>query len=212
MKQYNGEIGIISLTSWKKRINEVSKTLYSLIQNCPGFHIVLVLSEEEFPLKEKELPENLTLFIDNNLIEIIWVYKNYKALKKIYFTIQKYPNVPVISADDDCFYTCNYAKELYDKWYVEKDNVYTYYTNSNWNGPIGPCTLYPPFLFSKFNEMDKKDIENYLYNDDSFFKKFLNRNNIKIIGLYNYYPFKFHTKIGALNPGQYTENQFRDCL
>ena len=60
--------------------------------------------------------------------------------------------------------------------------------------------------------MDKKDIENYLYNDDSFFKKFLNRNNIKIIGLYNYYPFKFHTKIGALNPGQYTENQFRDCL
>ena len=80
MKQYNGEIGIISLTSWKKRINEVSKTLYSLIQNCPGFHIVLVLSEEEFPLKEKELPENLTLFIDNNLIEIIWVYKNYKVL------------------------------------------------------------------------------------------------------------------------------------
>ena len=212
MKQYNGEIGIISLTSWKKRINEVSKTLYSLIQNCPGFHIVLVLSEEEFPLKEKELPENLTLFIDNNLIEIIWVYKNYKVLKKIYFTIQKYPNVPVISADDDCFYTCNYAKELYDKWYVEKDNVYTYYTNSNWNGPIGPCTLYPPFLFSKFDEMDKKDIENYLYNDDSFFKKFLNRNNIEIIGLYNYYPFKFHTKIGALNPGQYTENQFRDCL
>ena len=212
MKQYNGEIGIISLTSWKKRINEVSKTLYSLIQNCPGFHIVLVLSEEEFPLKEKELPENLTLFIDNNLIEIIWVYKNYKVLKKIYFTIQKYPNVPVISADDDCFYTCNYAKELYDKWYVEKDNVYTYYTNLNWNGPIGPCTLYPPFLFSKFDEMDKKDIENYLYNDDSFFKKFLNRNNIKIIGLYNYYTFKFHTKIGALNPGQYTENQFRDCL
>jgi hypothetical protein len=58
-KKYNGEKAIISLTSWKARINTVSKTLCSLIKQCPGFHIVLVLSEEEFPQKEKELPENL---------------------------------------------------------------------------------------------------------------------------------------------------------
>lgn len=211
-KKYKGEKAVISLTSWTARIKTVAKTLYSLVKMCPGFHIVLVLAEEEFPKMTSELPENLMLFVDNELIELMFVRKNYKSFKKVLFTMDKYRDVPVISADDDCFYTCNYAKELYDKWYVEKDNVYTYYTNSNWNGPIGPCTLYPPFLFSKFNEMDKKDIENYLYNDDSFFKKFLNRNNIKIIGLYNYYPFKFHTKIGALNPGQYTENQFRDCL
>lgn len=51
-KVYASEKAIISLTSWKKRIGTVSKTLYSLIKQCPGFHIVLVLSEEEFPRME----------------------------------------------------------------------------------------------------------------------------------------------------------------
>jgi hypothetical protein len=45
-KKYNGEKAIISLTSWRARINTVAKTIYSLIKQCPGFHIVLVLSEE----------------------------------------------------------------------------------------------------------------------------------------------------------------------
>jgi hypothetical protein len=34
-KKYNGEKAIISLTSWKARINTVSKTLFSLLQQCP---------------------------------------------------------------------------------------------------------------------------------------------------------------------------------
>lgn len=115
-KKYSGEKAIISLTSWKARIDTVSKTLYSLIKQCPGFHIVLVLSEEEFPKMMDELPANLKLFVKNNLIEVLWVYKNYKSFKKVLFTMDKYRDVPVISADDDCIYTCNYAQELYDKW------------------------------------------------------------------------------------------------
>ena len=115
-KKYNSERAIISLTSWKARINTVSKTLFSLIQQCPGFHIVLVLSEEEFPKMCEELPENLMLFVENEMIELMFVYKNYKSFKKVLFTMDKYRDVPVISADDDCIYTCNYAQELYDKW------------------------------------------------------------------------------------------------
>lgn len=115
-KKYNGEKAIISLTSWKARIRTVVKTLYSLIKHCSDFHIVLVLSEEEFPKREKELPEKLMLFVENELIEILWVYKNYKSFKKVLFTMDKYRDVPVISADDDCFYTCNYAGELYNTW------------------------------------------------------------------------------------------------
>ena len=79
-KKYNGEKAIISLTSWKARINTVSKTLFSLIQQCPGFHIVLVLSEEEFPKMCEELPENLMLFVENEMIELMFVYKNYYML------------------------------------------------------------------------------------------------------------------------------------
>ena len=95
MKEYQGEKAIISLTSWKARINTVSKTIYSLIKSCPGFHIVLTLSEDEFPQNEKELPENLLSLSD--YFEILWVKKNYKSFKKFAFTLKKYKEVPVIS-------------------------------------------------------------------------------------------------------------------
>lgn len=148
-KKYNGEKAIISLTSWKARINTVSKTLFSLIKQCPGFHIVLVLSEEEFPLMEKELPKNLMLFVENNLIEILWVYKNYKSLKKILFTMDKYREVPIISADDDCFYKFNYAEAFYKKWLLHKDSFITFYMSRFNHIPHtgGYATLHPPYCY-----------------------------------------------------------------
>ena len=153
MKIYNGEKAIISLTSWKARINTVGKTLYSLLKMCPGFHIVLVLSEEEFPKKEEELPEELMLFVDNDLIEILWVYKNYKAFKKVLFTMDKYRDVPVISADDDCIYIINYAQELYDIWLNNKDSFITYRITKQKYDCIetwGFATLHPPFAYGEY--------------------------------------------------------------
>lgn len=152
-KKYNGEKAIISLTSWKARINTVAKTLYSLIKQCPGFHIVLVLSEEEFPQKEKALPENLMLLVNNKFIELLWVYKNYKSLKKVLFTMDKYREVPVISADDDCIYTCNYAKLLYDEWKNNKSCFVTLRDAARFRNTIcqnGPCSLYPPYFYKEY--------------------------------------------------------------
>ena len=150
-KEYSGERACISLTSWKARINTVSKTLYSLIKMCPGFHIVLVLSKDEFPLKEKELPENLMLFVNNKLIELFWIKPNLKSFKKVLFTMDKYRDVPVISADDDCIYTCNYAQELYDKWTENKNSPVIYRNIKITYYMQGPCSLYPPKLF-KFSK------------------------------------------------------------
>ena len=70
-KKYNDEKAVISMTSWSARISTCSKTIFSLLKQCPGFHIVLVLSEEEFPKMMDELPENLKLFVDNELIEVL---------------------------------------------------------------------------------------------------------------------------------------------
>jgi len=120
-KKYNGERAVISLTSWKARINTVSKTLYSLIKQCPGFHIVLVLSEEEFPQKEKELPENLMVFVENELIELLWAKLNLKPHKKYFYTMQKYRNVPIITCDDDVIILKNFADILY-KSYLANPN------------------------------------------------------------------------------------------
>ena len=114
MKEYQGEKAIISLTSWKARINTVGKTIYSLIKQCPGFHIVLVLSEEEFPKKENELPEDLMLFVKNNLIELLWFYDNIGPHKKYYPTMLKYRDVPIITVDDDYIYPYGFADELFN--------------------------------------------------------------------------------------------------
>lgn len=153
-KEYSGEKACISLTSWKARINTVSKTLYSLIKMCPGFHIVLVLSKDEFPLMEKELPDNLMLFVENKLIELLWIKPNLKSFKKVLFTMDKYRNVPVISADDDCIYTCNYAQKLYDAWTKDEFSIQTFHSCPVTHYQHGPTTLYPPYCFLQYG-LDK---------------------------------------------------------
>lgn len=190
MKIYNGEKAIISLTSWKARINTVGKTLYSLLKMCPGFHIVLVLSEEEFPKKENELPEELMLFVDNDLIEILWVYKNYKAFKKVLFTMDKYRDVPVISADDDCIYIINYAQELYDIWLNNKDSFITYRITKQKYDCIetwGFATLHPPFAYGEYGlfYIDYLEIKDNKHSQDDNYYTVLRKkvNNMNVINL-----------------------------
>ena len=190
MKIYNGEKAIISLTSWKARINTVGKTLYSLLKMCPGFHIVLVLSEEEFPKKEEELPEELMLFVDNDLIEILWVYKNYKAFKKVLFTMDKYRDVPVISADDDCIYIINYAQELYDIWLKNKDCFITYKITKQKYDCIetwGFATLHPPFAYGEYGlfYIDCLEIKDNKHSQDDNYYTVLRKkvNNMNVINL-----------------------------
>lgn len=199
MKQYNGEKAIISLTSWKARINTVSKTLFSLFKQCPGFHIVLVLSEEEFPKKEKELPENLMLFVENDLIEILWVYKNYKSFKKVLFTMDKYRDVPVISADDDCIYTCNYAQILYSELYKSSCHIISFRKSVKCPGcPVGCSTIYSPKTFQTLlNEFKNFKIKNN--QDDGFFLKMYKKHKWKFKALYNYFPCTFHDQIKPIN-------------
>lgn len=122
-KKYNGEKAIISLTSWTERINEVPKTLFSIVKNCPGFHIVLTLSKQEFPAKAKNLPESLKTFIDNNLIEVLWVDGNIMSHKKYFYTMQKYRDLPIILADDDLTYVANFAEILYRVWLEHKKAI-----------------------------------------------------------------------------------------
>lgn len=213
MKQYNGEKAVISLTSWKARINTVSKTLYSLIQQCPGFHIVLCLSEEEFPQKEAELPDDLMLFVENDLIEILWVYENYKAFKKVLFTINKYKEVPVISADDDCIYTCNYAQELYDKWVKFKKSIILYRNTGN-KHLQGTNTLYPPYCFP-LNDILLKEMYSFSRknnSDDTFFTKLAKTIKLDFIHLNkNYLPFYFHDEIDPIHPEYKKQSYFKAC-
>lgn len=182
-KKYNGEKAIISMTSWAARISTCSKTIFSLLKQCPGFHIVLVLSEEEFPKMMDELPDNLKLFVENELIEVLWVYKNYRSFKKWIFTANKYPNIPIITADDGCVYIRNYAEELYQKWVNQKLSIICnskFKINNIYFGGTGFGCIFPPKFL---NIIPFKLIDIFLYcnNDDYFYGVMANKLKINTI-------------------------------
>lgn len=150
MKTYDNEKAIISLTSYRGRINTLHLTLLSLLKQCPGFHVVLVLSSDEFPKKENELPKLVKRFIDDNLIEVIWVKLNTLAFKKMIPTMLKYPKVPIITADDGCVYNRNYAKILYDTWEKDKSKIISFNGFNRLGityGGGGSGILFPPGIF-----------------------------------------------------------------
>lgn len=96
---------IVSLTTWKGRINDksVRQVLYRLIaqqQTHYKYKVVLVLSREEFG-DDFIVPEDLRLFETTGRFEILWTYDNTRALKKLLPTMEAYPDVPIITLDDD---------------------------------------------------------------------------------------------------------------
>ena len=200
-KKYNGEKAIISLTSWKARINTVSKTLFSLIKQCPGFHIVLVLSEEEFPKMMDELPENLKLFADSELIEVLWVYKNYKVTKKL-IPCCKYTNLPIIITDDDVIIVKNFAEELWQNWNNNK-NCFISYVKSTANPPFinAASGLIPPNV-NEYIKLQFKQNKMKLSGEDNFLRFYAKNAKIKIIGLHDYFPFYFHDEQNPITGSQ----------
>lgn len=121
MQRNNNEIDgkiIVSLTSWKKRIDNVPLVVESILLNSikPNL-IVLNLSEEEFPEKERELPDAVLDFVGKGILEIIWTSGNLKAFKKFIPTMKKYPTDVIIAIDDDFYY----PKDLIET-FIEKHN------------------------------------------------------------------------------------------
>lgn len=96
---------IVSITSWRGRIYSgtvlanISKLLTQTTQF--SYKVTLVLAEDEFPQKEAELPTALVELTQTDpKFEIVWVKENTRALKKL-GGWSKYPDVPIITTDDD---------------------------------------------------------------------------------------------------------------
>lgn len=148
---------VVSMTSWKRRINNVSRTIVSLLKNTiQPRSIELNLSEEEFPNKEKDLPDELMLLVNAYPININWVGKNTKAFKKIIPTIKKYwdeKDLYLFSADDDVIYQPNIL-ESFIKMNQEKPECCVCFGRcaGNLNGqPVvrGGATLYKIGFFTE---------------------------------------------------------------
>ena len=128
---------IITLTSWKSRIKLIYKNLENiLINNKKAKKIILNLSIEEFPNKNKELPITLlNLLKKYRNFEIFWVKKNTNVFKKLIPTINRFKNDIIISLDDDILYPNNTIKNMlkcYNK--IGNNNPISFGTfTSDWN-------------------------------------------------------------------------------
>lgn len=103
---------IVSLTTYPPRINSVHKVIESIFcQTEIPDKIILWLSAEEFPNKEKDLPADLVDDTKKGL-EIHWC-NNIKSHKKYYYTMLENPNDIVITIDDDIIYKDTVISILY---------------------------------------------------------------------------------------------------
>lgn len=106
-------LAIVSMTSWKKRIENVSRVVFSILQNSViPYKIICNLAIEEFPNKEKDLPKELLILEKNTCFEINWVEKNTKVFKKFIPTLKKFygKDYVLFTIDDDEIYAKDYIK------------------------------------------------------------------------------------------------------
>ena len=118
---------VITMTSWSKRIKYVAKAIYHFFktQTIKPDIFYLWLSEEEFPNKEKDLPEDLLLICEAFGVKIQWVKENEYCHKR-WYVYPKHYNDTVLCIDDDCTYDkdlIKFAREIKDK------KVYTIFNN-----------------------------------------------------------------------------------
>lgn len=155
---------IISMTSWKGRIKNVTRTLDTIWNNTVKPRIInLNLSEEEFPQKEAELPAELLEWQEKHIhkaghkvLEIHWVGPNTKSFKKLIPTVRRYfsNDVVIITIDDDVLYENDFIEKFVKAAEEHPDTVIS---NNMCRGcwfnqqcVNGAATLYRPKFFNAF--------------------------------------------------------------
>ena len=104
---------IVTMTSWKKRIENSNRALEILLKNTyiPN-KVILNLAIEEFPKKYNELPKNVLNLLKFQNFEIFWVEKNNKVFKKLIPTLNRFKNDLIITTDDDVLYPYDFIEKI----------------------------------------------------------------------------------------------------
>lgn len=198
---------IVSMTSWKKRINNAHKPIEILINNTyKPDKIILNLAIEEFPKKDLELPKSILRLFKFNNFEIFWVYKNNNVFKKLIPTINRFKNDLIITIDDDIIYPFDLIENIlknfikfgsnkpmsfgnkYSDWIINKTRI---------NSHFGACSIVKyEFFNEKLNEMYKETTEELVNENIKCFDDVLYTyasliNNFKYLRIKNYSIYKY---------------------
>ena len=109
---------IVSLTSFPQRIPEIFFSLYSLLnQTVKPDMLLLWLAEEQFPNKEKDLPQRVR-DLQKYGLTIKWC-SDIKSYKKLIPALGEFPDDIIVTADDDTYYPQNWLELLYESYLRE---------------------------------------------------------------------------------------------
>jgi hypothetical protein len=116
---------IVSFTSFPDRISEVFAVAYSLLtQSLKPDAVILWLAEEEFPHKEKDLPQEL-LHLQSYGLSIQWC-ENLLSYKKLVPALRQYPEDIIVTADDDIYYPPDWLEPLYAAYLTDPTSIQTH--------------------------------------------------------------------------------------
>lgn len=216
---------IVSLTSFPGRINLVHKTLFSIMnQSYKPNMIILWLSEEQFPNKEKDLPSTL-INLKKYGLSIMWVKNDIKSYKKLIPALERFRDEIIITADDDLYYPKYWIERLVSSYKKHPEDIHChlitrikcenkkintvkrekiYINKPSFNNKLlgGSGTLYPPNSLHCEVTNEKLFMKLAPTSDDIWFWAMALKNGTKIRWIEN-----------SMKKLYYTENsQETDCL
>lgn len=148
---------VVSLTSFPARINDVWMTISSMLrQTYTPAKIILWLSKEQFHSKQ-DLPNNLTR-LEGDVFEIRFVESDIRSHKKYVYAFRDFPDMLVITVDDDIIYSPYLIESLVEEHKKHPDDVLCRYAKKINRGPDGKLLPY-----NKWKTLD------YICDTDVFF-------------------------------------------
>lgn len=157
---------IVTMTSWKGRIQSVGEAIFRFIktQTVKPDEFYLWLSTDEFPTKENELPKELLLVCRGLNIQLKWCKYNEYAFKR-WHVFPEHIGDLVISIDDDMDYFSTLVEDCINECkanptphvihysacggLIEIHDGISYYITQQYHGPdarnyfFGQCAFTP---------------------------------------------------------------------
>ena len=164
-KDKNNESIIISMSSNKEKINKIYKSVENLLnQTLNATYIILTLSVDEFPKKDKELPNSLIELTKTFLnFKIKWI-KNINDEYKRITVVDEYPEDVIIIVNEEIKYPQWFINEIYNE-YVQYGRQcaikYTISKENDYSIDIDALLLKKEFMGKYYEEFIKEIIDLY---------------------------------------------------
>lgn len=93
-----------------------------MAQQYNNFKVVLYLSHEEFPKGLEDLPRSL-IRLHKRGVDINFTCENIRSYKKLHYALSDFPELPVITADDDVLYPSRWVNDFMESHKLFHDDI-----------------------------------------------------------------------------------------